>query len=192
MNSCGESLCAVNRFAWIDYIGLSIQAYIQKITPCCRAMSAYTQRYNTNRGLTVFIPFPLDVAIRIGLRDAQDAVDAIRAWPLVGRIVRREHVLLLLHAVMLLIVGRSRWPVCDDRRRLRWHRAYRPAVASTAIMTSTAASMMAHRLGLLRCFVPHDSERETPKKKQNYVKNRTVSTWKVGILLKVYFWLKFT
>ncbi len=39
--------------------------------------------------LTVIVSLPLNVAVGVGLRDAEDAVDAVRAWALVRRVVRR-------------------------------------------------------------------------------------------------------
>ena len=48
-------------------------------------------------GLTVIVSLPFYVAVGVGLRDSEDSVDAVRAGPLVRRVVRRQDV--LLHCV---------------------------------------------------------------------------------------------
>lgn len=131
----------------------------------------------------MIVSLPLDVAVGVRLRDAEDAVDAVGAGPLVRRVVRRQNVLLLLHGVLLLLVlvaRRRRRSVRDDRSCLRRDRANWAAIAASATVasmsmsavsavsavTSVSVSVVANRFGFLGRLISHDSDVENVKKEK--------------------------
>ena len=95
----------------------------------------------------MLVAFPLNVAVGIRLRDAEDAVDAVGSGPLQRRVVRRQHVSVLVVQVRRHRSGRA---VRYDRRRLR-DGADGAAVGAVAVVTD--------RLGLLGRLVPHDPDK---------------------------------
>lgn len=109
--------------------------------------------------LTVIVALPLDVAVGIGLRDAENAVDAVRARALVRRVVRRQDVL-LLHAVLAVrVVAGGARSVSDHRGRLRRHGAHWSAVAAAVPAAAvTSVTVVADRFRFLSCLVPHNSK----------------------------------